>query len=66
MNKVMEYMALGKPIVQFDMTESRISAQDASIYAKLNISVDLAEKLQSFSMIQIGGNGWANSAETVS
>ena len=45
MNKVMEYMALGKPIVQFDMTESRISAQEASIYAKPNDSIDLAEKI---------------------
>ncbi len=45
MNKVMEYMALGKPIVQFDMTESRISAQEASIYAKRNDSIDLAEKI---------------------
>src|SRR5205814_9599081 len=26
MNKVMEYMALGKPIVQFDLTEGRFSA----------------------------------------
>ena len=28
MNKIMEYMALGKPIVQYDMTEGRFSAQD--------------------------------------
>ena len=27
MNKIMEYMALGKPIVQFDVTEGRVSAQ---------------------------------------
>jgi glycosyltransferase involved in cell wall biosynthesis len=27
MNKIMEYMALGKPIVQFDLTEGRVSAQ---------------------------------------
>ena len=26
MNKVMEYMALGKPIVQFDVREGRVSA----------------------------------------
>src|SRR6202022_2902761 len=26
MNKIMEYMALGKPIVQFDLTEGRTSA----------------------------------------
>ena len=34
MNKIMEYMALGKPIVQFDLTEGRFSAQEASLYAK--------------------------------
>jgi glycosyltransferase involved in cell wall biosynthesis len=33
MNKIMEYMALGKPIVQFDLTEGRYSAQDAALYA---------------------------------
>jgi glycosyltransferase involved in cell wall biosynthesis len=36
MNKIMEYMALGKPIVQFDLTEGRFSAQEASVYAKRN------------------------------
>src|SRR5260370_3864011 len=36
MNKIMEYMALAKPIVQFDLTEGRVSAQDASLYARAN------------------------------
>lgn len=45
MNKIMEYMALGKPIVQFDLTEGRYSAQEASLYAKPNDEADLAEKL---------------------
>lgn len=45
MNKVMEYMALGKPIVQFDMTEGRFSAGEASEYAKANDAVDLAIKI---------------------
>lgn len=34
MNKIMEYMAVGKPIVQFDLTEGRVSAQEASLYAR--------------------------------
>jgi len=34
MIKIMEYMALGKPIVQFDMKEGRFSARDASVYAR--------------------------------
>ncbi|UJO99371.1 MAG: glycosyltransferase family 4 protein [Nitrosomonas sp.] len=45
MNKIMEYMALAKPIVQFDLTEGRVSAQDASLYAKKNDPVDLALKI---------------------
>jgi glycosyltransferase involved in cell wall biosynthesis len=45
MNKIMEYMALGKPIVQFDLTEGRFSAQKASLYAKKNDVVDMAEKI---------------------
>ncbi len=45
MNKIMEYMALGKPIVQFDLSEGRFSAQAASLYAKQNDSVDLAARI---------------------
>jgi glycosyltransferase involved in cell wall biosynthesis len=32
MIKIMEYMALGKPIVQFDLKEGKFSAQEASLY----------------------------------
>jgi glycosyltransferase involved in cell wall biosynthesis len=45
MNKIMEYMALGKPIVQFDLTEGRFSAGDASLYARCNDSDDLADNI---------------------
>jgi glycosyltransferase involved in cell wall biosynthesis len=45
MNKIMEYMALGKPIVQFDLTEGRYSAQLASVYARRNDALDLAAKI---------------------
>lgn len=45
MNKIMEYMALGKPIVQFDLTEGRFSAGDASFYAERNNERDLADKI---------------------
>lgn len=45
MNKILEYMALAKPIVQFDLTEGRYSAQEASLYAKKNDSKDMAEKI---------------------
>ena len=45
MNKILEYMALGKPIVQFEVTEGRVSAGEASLYAKPNDPKDFAEKV---------------------
>jgi glycosyltransferase involved in cell wall biosynthesis len=36
MIKIMEYMALSKPIVQFDLKEGRVSAKDASLYCDNN------------------------------
>jgi glycosyltransferase involved in cell wall biosynthesis len=45
MNKIMEYMALGKPIVQFEMTEGRFSAREASLYATPNDPQSLMEKI---------------------
>ncbi len=45
MNKIMEYMALGKPIVQFDLAEGRFSAQEASLYANRNDVEDFARKV---------------------
>jgi len=42
MNKIMEYMAFAKPIVQYDVTEGRFSAQKASLYAAKNDSLDFA------------------------
>lgn len=45
MNKIMEYMALGKPIVQYDLTEGRRSALDASLYARRNDVQDFADQI---------------------
>ena len=45
MNKVMEYMAFGKPIVQFDVREGRVSAGGASLYARANDARDFADKI---------------------
>lgn len=45
MNKILEYMALGKPIVQFDLREGRRSAREASLYARRNDVADFAEQL---------------------
>lgn len=47
MIKIMEYMALGKPIVQFEGVEGRVSAEGSSLYCKGdgNIALDFAEKI---------------------
>ena len=45
MNKIMEYMALKKPIVQYDLKEGRASALEASLYAKNHDTVDFAKKI---------------------
>jgi glycosyltransferase involved in cell wall biosynthesis len=46
MIKIMEYMALGKPIVQFDSKEGRFSAQEASLYSNTGSQVnDFANKI---------------------
>ncbi len=45
MNKIMEYMALQKAIVQFDLKEGRASAQEASLYAECDNTRDFANKI---------------------
>lgn len=40
--KTMEYMAMAKPIVAFDLPENRVSAGDAALYASGNCERDLA------------------------
>jgi len=45
MNKVMEYMAFGKPIVAFDLKEGRYSAQEAAIYVRPNDERQFAQKM---------------------
>ena len=43
MNKVMEYMAMGKPIVSFDLKEARVSAGDSALYVESNSIQAFAE-----------------------
>jgi glycosyltransferase involved in cell wall biosynthesis len=45
MNKVMEYMAIEKPVVAFDLKETRVSCNNAALYATPNSITDLAEKM---------------------
>jgi glycosyltransferase involved in cell wall biosynthesis len=36
MNKILEYMAMGRPIVAYDLREARVSASEAALYAEPN------------------------------
>jgi glycosyltransferase involved in cell wall biosynthesis len=45
MNKILEYMAYGRPIVLYDLTEGRRSAQDAALYARPNDPRDFAAQI---------------------
>lgn len=45
MNKIIEYMALEKALVCFDLREARVSAGEAAVYARANDSQDFALKI---------------------
>jgi len=45
MNKTLEYMALGKPMVCYDLTETRVSAGDGALYAAANDERDFGDKI---------------------
>jgi glycosyltransferase involved in cell wall biosynthesis len=46
MIKTMEYMAMSKPIVAFDLPETRFSAREAALYAVPNSVEDFAEQIE--------------------
>jgi glycosyltransferase involved in cell wall biosynthesis len=43
MNKVVEYMAMGRPLVSFELHEARVTAEDAAAYAPANDERRFAE-----------------------
>jgi glycosyltransferase involved in cell wall biosynthesis len=43
MNKIMEYMAMGRPVVSFDLVEARVSAGEAAVYARPNDVAEFAD-----------------------
>jgi glycosyltransferase involved in cell wall biosynthesis len=45
MNKILEYMAFGLPVVLYDLTEGRRSAGDAALYAQPNDPKDFARQM---------------------
>lgn len=46
MVKTVEYMAMGKPVVAFDLAEIHFSAQDAALYATPNVVEEFADKIE--------------------
>jgi glycosyltransferase involved in cell wall biosynthesis len=45
MNKVVEYMAMGRPIVSFDLVEARVSADEAAVYVPANDELEFARAI---------------------
>jgi glycosyltransferase involved in cell wall biosynthesis len=45
MNKILEYMAHGRPVVLYDLTEGRRSAGDGALYARPNDPIDFAQRI---------------------
>lgn len=45
MNKIMEYMFFGLPVVAYDLAETRVSAQAAAVYAEASSELDLAKRI---------------------
>lgn len=45
MIKISEYMAMSCPIVSYDLTESRVGAADAAVYARANDTEDFARMI---------------------
>ena len=77
MTKVMEYMTMGRPIVSFDLPETRISAADAALYARdepdfarllarLMDDPGERERMGGIGMERIrGGLSWEHSSKTL-
>jgi glycosyltransferase involved in cell wall biosynthesis len=70
MNKILEYMAYGIPVVLYDLTEGRRSAGDAALYARPNDPADFAAQmmrlLDSESLRrELGGRGRKRIEETL-
>jgi glycosyltransferase involved in cell wall biosynthesis len=79
MNKVMEYMAMGKPVVSFELREARVSAGEAAVYAQANDVSEFAkltaqllddpagrERMGELGRARVAGElSWARSSESL-
>jgi glycosyltransferase involved in cell wall biosynthesis len=43
MNKIVEYMAMARPLVSYDLKEARVSAGEAAVYATANDEASFAD-----------------------
>ena len=65
MIKIAEYMALGKPIVQFDLKEGRFTAGDASLYSGgQDLVPDFADKILWLLTTRRSGTAWVSSGRS--
>ena len=62
MNKIMEYMAMSKPIVSFDLVEARVSADEAAVYAAANDESEFARLVVKLLDDPAVRRAWARSA----
>ena len=68
MNKILEYMSLARPIVQYDLVEGRRSAGEASLYARPGDERDLARLIVELlddepRRLQMGAEGYRRMIE---
>ena len=61
MNKTMEYMAFGLPVVAFDLRETRVSAGDAAVYVEPNDEQQYAEAIVALLDDEPSASSWASS-----
>ncbi len=71
MLKTMEYMAMGKPVVAFDLPETRFSAQNAGLYAQPNKVTSFTDMIETLLndkalRLQMGGVGRKRVEEALS
>lgn len=79
MNKTLEYMAVGLPVVAFELEETRVSAADAAVYATpndpaglANLTIDLLDdperraRMGEIGRARVAGDlSWTNSARSL-
>ncbi len=66
MNKVVEYMAMARPIVSFELKEARVSAGEAACTSLPMTKPASRRRSMSFFMTNHGAGGWVNSAASES